>query len=147
MKHLSLIPFLLLAALFSVGCTYDAATISAEAPGGTHGQCKAIDAPGTYALFHVTQFDMWGAPVTTEKLITLNLKDKDHLGFEYIIPKDQQYNGDAKSEVVAYAGSFKRNLGPITSINEKYYWADPNDWDGYWKSRPERVLAKRATMY
>ncbi|HZK82745.1 MAG TPA: hypothetical protein VFC46_16795 [Humisphaera sp.] len=147
MKHLLLIPVIVFAALFSVGCSYDANTIRAEAPGGTHGQCNAVGVSGTYTLYHVTQFDMWGAPVTTEKLVSLNLTGNEHVGFDYVTPKDQQYNGDAKSEVIAYAGKFRRNLGPITSINEKYYWADPNEWEGYWSSRPERVLAKRATMY
>ena len=75
-------------------------------------------------------------------------KEHDSLGFQYdcaLLPK--QYDADATSDVIAFARSWKLNLGPIKTLNDHYYWANPDDWDGYWAMRPERVLAKRATLY
>lgn len=146
-RYLLLTPVLALTALLSTGCSYDAGTIRAQTPGGSHNQAGVTDGAGQYALFHVTSFDMWGAPVTTEKLDTVSMGADQPIGFQFIVPKDKQWDPDAQSDVVAYAGSFRRNLGPIHSMDEKYFWAIPGEWDGYWASRPERILIKRATMY
>jgi len=145
-RYLLLTPVLAMAAVLSTGCA-DSGTIRAQTPGGsTYTQAGVTQNAGQYALFHVTSFDEWGAPVTTEKLDTLTLGANVPVGFQFIVPKDRQYDPDAQSDIIAYAGSFRRNLGPVHSIDEKYFWAIPGEWDGYWSGRPERVLTKRLTM-
>jgi hypothetical protein len=147
MKRFLLIPALTLAGLVSVGCNYDGNTIQAEVPSGYHGQTGNVPTSGQYTLFHVTEFDKWGAPTKTEKVATKTLHENEKVGFDYILPADKAYDADARSDVWAFAGSYRVNLGPIQTLNDHYYWANPDDWDGYWSMRPERVLAKKATMY
>ena len=147
MKLSLLIPGLAVAALFVTGCNYDPSPIAAEAPGGTRGIAGPVPASGPWTLFHVTEYDMWGAPVQTEKVITLQLKANERVGFQYVLPPDQNWEPDAHSDVIAYAGSWHKDLGPIQTLNDHYYWANPEEWNGYWSQRPTRVLAKRATLY
>jgi hypothetical protein len=147
MKRILLIPVLSLAALLSVGCNYDGNTIRAEVPGGNHGQSGMVPTSGNYTLFHVTEFDKWGAPTKTVKVATLNLKENERVGFRYVVPEDKQYDADARSQVVAYAGSHEWALGPIQGFDDHYYWANPDEWDGYWSMRPVKVLGNKATMY
>lgn len=127
------------------GCSESA--IRAEAPGGTHGTTGVIPASGAYTLYHVSKMDNWGAPVTTEKVITLNLKENERVGFLYELASDKQFNPDAQSSVVAFAGTFKKDLGPIRSIEDHYYWCSPADWDQYWAGRPSRVVAQKVVQY
>ena len=145
MKRIFLIAALALPAALLTGCAES--SIKAEAPGGDHGQAGTVSSSGSYTLYHVTKFDNWGAPETTEKVITLDLKANDKLGFEYYLPKEKQFSPDAQSDVVAFAGSYRANLGPIQSINDHYYWCSPNDWSGYWAARPERVVIQKAVQY
>ena len=148
MKRNFLIAALGLVALALTGCSYEGSAITAEVPGGYHGQSGTAPSNGVYTLFHVTEFDVWGAPSKTEKVTTIQLKASEHLGFEYYMPADKAYQADAHSDVIAYAGSkFRKNLGSIQTMDDHYYWANADDWDGYWSSRPMRVLGKRATLY
>ena len=147
MKLTLFIPALALAALFTTGCSYDPSPIAAEAPGGTHGMAGPVPTSGSYTLYHVTEFDVWGAPVQTEKVKTITLKANERVGFEYVMPPENKWDAEAHSDVMAYAGSWSKNLGPIQTLNDHYYWANPDDWSGYWSTRPERVLMKKATLY
>ena len=86
--------------------------------------------------------------MTTEKVVTLDLRANDRVGFEYVMPKDKEYMQDAQSDVVAFAGPSQHwNLGPITSIDDHYYWCSPDNWDLFWAGRPERVLAQKTIQY
>lgn len=146
MKRILFTAVLAFAAVLSTGCAGSA--IKAEAPGGTAGQTGTVPSSGSYTLYHVTKFDRWGAPETTEKVITVDLRANDRVGFQYVLPKEKQYMQDAHSEVVAFAGAtFRQNLGPITTLDDHYYWCSPNDWDSFWALRPERVVAAKAMQY
>jgi hypothetical protein len=148
MKRIFLISALALFATALTGCTYEGSSITAEAPGGYNPQKGVAPSSGTYTLFHVTEFDVWGAPSKFEKVVTVRLKEKDRVGFDYVIPADKMYDADAHSDVVAYAGAgFRKNLGPIQTMDDHYYWANPDDWSTYWAGRPTRVLGKRFTLY
>ena len=123
--------------------------IRAEAPGSsTAGQTGVIPSSGSYTLYHVTKSDYWGAPATTEKIVTLDLKANDRVGFKYELAADKQFNPDARSSVVAFAGSsFSKDLGPVQSLEDHYYWCSPSEWDSFWAGRPTRVVAQKAIQY
>lgn len=133
-------------AALSLGCG-SSQTIKAETPGGSANLAGHVDATGTYALYHVTSTDKFGVPTHYEKVTTVDLQANEQLGFQFVMPKEKQWNPDAKSDVIAYAGSKNWNLGPITSMNEHYYWANPNEWDGYWAGKPERAVLQRLVQY
>lgn len=146
MNRFWLTPVLALAALSGFACTIDKdSAIPAAAPAGNFGQSGSVSG-GTYDLYRVTQWDMWGAPTNAQKITSVNLNANEHLGFDYELPKDKQYSPDAQSDVIAYAGSRRINLGPIHSMDEQYFWATDGQWDGYWAGRPTRVLARRFTL-
>ncbi len=137
MKPFLLIPVLALTVLTSFGCSIaEHPSIPASVPGGRFGQSNKVAQAGTYAVYRVTQWDMWGAPVNAEKVISVDVQANDRVGFDFVMPKEKQYSPDAQSDVVAYAGSRRINLGPLVGIDEHYFWANPNDWDGYWLGAP-----------
>ena len=148
MKRILLTAVLALTAVLSTGCAGDGNSIIAEAPGGPHPRNGVVPSTGTYTLYHVTKFDEWGCPVTTVKVVTLELKAEEHVGFEYLLPKERQYNSDDQSDVIASAGAnFRQNLGPVQSIEDHYYWCSPSDWNVFWATRPERVVFRKAVQY
>jgi hypothetical protein len=145
MKHFLIFPVLTLAALLAVGCGHSD-PIRAEAPGGRIGQSHHIKSDGTYALYHVTQWTDMGQPKAVEKIAAMNLKAGDRVGFDYFSDPNTVWQPDAHVDIVAFAGSsFRRNLGPVRSRTEKFYWADVNGWDGYWAGEPERGFFRMAT--
>jgi hypothetical protein len=145
MKHFLITPVLTLAALLAVGCG-NSDPIRAEAPGGRIGQSHHIKSDGTYALYHVTRWNDMGQPKAVEKITTLHLKSGDRVGFDYVADPETIWEPDAHVDIVAFANnSFRRNLGPVRSRTEKFYWADENGWDGYWAGEPQRGFFRMAT--
>ena len=136
---------LTLAGSMLVGCAGPSA-IKAQAPGGSP-LTGSVSSAGSYTLYHVSKFDEWGQPAHTDKLATVQLNADEHIGFKYVLPKEQQYNPDAQSSLVAYAGSFTQEIGAIPSINDHYYWCSPSDWDNYWAGHPARWAFKTAVQY
>lgn len=149
MKRFLLLPLLAVTTLACFGCgSNNNGGVRASVPGGAYSaQSATADAEGTFALYRVMHFDKLGVPLDAEKIASVNLHSSDRLGFDYVVPSDKKWDADTHSDVVAYAGSFRQNLGPILTINEKYFWCNPNEWDGYWSGQPARVLESRFTFH
>src|SRR5471032_1561380 len=107
MKRILLTAGLALAAVTSFGCS-SGSTIKAEVPGGTYAKPGIIESSGSYTLYHVTKLNIWGGPDQYEKVTTVDLKASDSIGFEYVMTKEKQWDPDAKSDIIAYAGTFRR---------------------------------------
>jgi hypothetical protein len=135
-----------LAALCTIGCSNGGKAIYASAPSGGFGNQYTVRDGGKYSLFRVTGWNKNGQPEGVEQVATYDLRPGEKLGFNWITDRSRMYDPDAHMSLEAYAGSHRTNLGGITSQKEKYYWADPNGWNGYWAGQPERNVENAITM-
>lgn len=145
MKLIPLSPVLMLASLLAVGCG-SSNPIRAEAPGGNKGLSHRVHSSGTYSLYHVTQWNGQGQPVNAKIVASYRLQRNQRVGFKYVFGSNAQWEPDAQSSVIAFAGDHSLDLGPIHSPYEKYYWADPSGWGAYWSTAPARDAIKAISM-
>ena len=135
-------------AMLSVGCGGSGQNnpIRAAVPGGGFGQSHRVHQSGTYTLYHVTHWNDSGQPVNAQKLASVSLRANDRVGFEYRLNGEQRWQPDAESDIIAYAGDQRMNLGPLRSMTEKYFWVKQGEWNSYWSTQPERTITKAVTL-
>lgn len=133
----------------SIGCSQGGGSaIYASAPdSGNFGMNNAMRDSGRVTLYRVTKWDN-GQPDRngTESVASYNLRPGEKVGFNWVTDPAKMYDPDAHLNLEAYAGPHRVNLGPLESRKEKYYWADPNGWKGYWAGEPERKVTQAVMM-
>jgi hypothetical protein len=142
LRYLSLCGFVLCGAI--VGCQNSA--IRAQAPGSEHPFTAQADSAGEYGLYHVTQFNNWGQPTEYKLLASYHLQSGDPLGFHWVIDKANINTPGNHMVLEAYAGDSKTELGPVTTMIEKYYWSNTATWDAHWREQPASAVISLAKM-
>jgi len=126
----------------AIGCSQGGKAIYAAAPDGNFSTNYTVRDGGKYSLYRVTRWNQDGQPANAEKLATYDLRPNEQLGFNWVTDRSRMYDPDAHINLEAYAGGNHINLGPIVSRGQKYYWADPSGWGGYWAGEPGRQISK-----
>ena len=120
-----------------IGC--QSSGIRAEAPGSERPIAARADAEGQYGLYHVTQFNSMGQPLDAKMVSSYHLQKGDPIGFRWVIDKESVNRPGAHLDLEAYAGDHHEQLGQITRMTEKYFWANTADWEGYRPPLPRQV--------
>ncbi|HEX4123526.1 MAG TPA: hypothetical protein VHY37_02305, partial [Tepidisphaeraceae bacterium] len=133
--------------LTAVGCMPQANGVIANAPAPNPDLSGRIPATGTYILFRVnTENHTTGQPKSVTQIARYDLQEGDRVGFEWV-PDDKSLNSpDAHMDLIAYAGSARENLGPITTFPEHYYFATKDGFEHYWSVEPAYGFYNRVTL-
>jgi hypothetical protein len=133
--------------LVAVGCTPQAGGIVASAPAANHALGGRIPSTGTYVLFRVDSVDPTTAkPTSVTPVATYDLQEGDRVGFEWVADEKSTNTPDEHMDLIAYAGSARQNLGPITMLEQHYYWATKDGFDHYWSVEPAYGFYNRMTL-
>jgi hypothetical protein len=117
-----------------IGCDHPA--VKSQAPGGRQPLAAHVDSEGDYGLYRVTKRNDFGQPLDAKLIVTYHLQKGDPIGFQWVTDKATINEPNAHVDLEAYAADHHDALGPITLTTEKYYWADVNGWDAYWRHAP-----------
>ena len=135
------------AALLAIGCSNPAQNaIYAQVPGSNRPISTKTPNDGQYTLYQVTQFNEAGQPADAKVIITYHLPRGEPIGFRWVSDRSQFWKPDAAMRLEAFAGDHVNDLGHITSVTEKYYWANPSDWGHYWTVEPAFGVEKSLLM-
>lgn len=128
------------------GCSNPAqSAVLAQVPGSDRPISSKTPADGEYAIYRVTQFNRLGQPEDAKVIASYHLPRGEPIGFRWITRRADAWHPDAKLQLQAFAGDHVDDLGPISSMLEKYYWANPAGWGHYWTIAPAVGFEQRVT--
>lgn len=130
--------------LFGAGCAQHAGGIVASAPSSK--LVGRIPSTGRYTLYKVTRFNVAGKPMDTIEVASYDLQEGERVGFQWLVNPETVNHPNAEAELVAFAGNNRENLGPITSRQEKYFWANAMGWSQHWPAETANGFARRMTL-
>lgn len=133
--------------LAAVGCQPEATGLVASAPAANNKLSGRIPATGTYILFRVnTKNHTTDQPKSVTQVASFDLQEGERVGFEWVRDEKSENGPEAHYDLVAYAGSTRQNLGPITGLQEQYFFATKDGFDHYWSVEPAYGLYNRMTL-
>jgi len=133
------------AGLFAVGCAQHVAGIVASAPSPQ--LTGRVPSTGHYILYRVNRFDPnHGAPADVTEVAAYDLQEGERIGFEWNVNHDSLNRPSSELNLIAFAGNNRQNLGPLTSQQQKYYWATSAGWHEHWPAENINGFARRMTL-
>lgn len=128
------------------GCASPAqSAIFAQVPGSDRPISTKTPADGEFSLYRVTQFNRFGLPEDAKVIASYHLPRGEPIGFRWTTPHAEAWHPNATLQLQAFAGDHVDDLGAITSMTEKYYWANPAEWSHYWTIAPAVGFEQRVT--
>ncbi len=137
---------LCMAAALGAGCTNTGhGAIVARAPGSSRPMSTKTPADGEFALYRVTKINTLGQPLDAKIIASYHLPRGEPIGFRWVTVRADAWHPNASLQLQAFAGDHVDDVGPITVMTEKYYWANPAGWDHYWVVAPAIGFEQRVT--
>jgi hypothetical protein len=133
--------------LAAVGCLPQSDGIIASAPSANHSLNGRIPSTGQYVLFRIDGREpTTSSPRSVTQVGIYDLQEGQHVGFEWVPDDKTQNTPDAHMDLIAFAGSVRQNLGPITGLQQSYCWATKDGFQHYWTVEPALGFYNRMTL-